>query len=54
MDFVEELRPERTIPVHELTLSELGRKVSNLRIAESMQRVGGEHVQLAVGESLTT
>ncbi|MCU1440969.1 MAG: fold metallo-hydrolase [Rhodoglobus sp.] len=53
MDFVEQVRPKRTIPVHELTLSAMGRAYSNARITESVTRVGGEHVELGVGGSLT-
>jgi L-ascorbate metabolism protein UlaG (beta-lactamase superfamily) len=52
MDWIAELRPERTFPTHEHTLSADGFAMAAQRLAEATTAAGGEPVVLRPGEVL--
>jgi L-ascorbate metabolism protein UlaG (beta-lactamase superfamily) len=51
MDYVLAVKPKRVFPVHEATLSQIGRNMVNGRIEWAAQRGGGEMFVLEAGES---
>ena len=52
MDYVLEVSPTRTFPVHEAVLSQIGRTLGNERLRAATEKGGGEFVVLEAGESL--
>jgi L-ascorbate metabolism protein UlaG (beta-lactamase superfamily) len=52
MDFITEVRPKRTFPVHEMMLSVSGKAMTNSRIKDATELVGGEFFVLEPGETL--
>jgi L-ascorbate metabolism protein UlaG (beta-lactamase superfamily) len=51
MDYVLEVKPKRVFPVHEATLSQIGRNMVNGRLEWAAQQGGGELFVLEAGES---
>jgi L-ascorbate metabolism protein UlaG (beta-lactamase superfamily) len=51
MDYVLAVKPKRVFPVHEATLSQIGRNMVNGRIEWAAQQGGGEMFVLEAGES---
>lgn len=49
MDFVMAVKPKLTFSTHVMTLSEDGLKLSNGRIRDAVERVGGQHVLVEPG-----
>ena len=52
IDFVEALKPRRSLPVHEAVLSVIGKNMANDRIKAATERGGGEFFALDAQESL--
>jgi glyoxylase-like metal-dependent hydrolase (beta-lactamase superfamily II) len=52
MDYVVAVKPERTIPTHQMVLSVIGQQMSNGRIAGAGASVGAEALVLEPGESI--
>lgn len=52
MDYVLAVKPKRSFPTHEMLLSRAGKDLSNARIRDVTERVGGEFFPLEPGESL--
>lgn len=52
MDFVDAVKPRRSLPVHEAVLSVIGQRLSNERVEAVTVRGGGEFFALAAGDSL--
>ncbi|MGM7677936.1 MBL fold metallo-hydrolase [Microbacterium sp. A94] len=52
MDFVLEVRPRRAFGVHDMTLSEAGRRMHRERLQWSTEQYGGEFFELNPGDSL--
>jgi L-ascorbate metabolism protein UlaG (beta-lactamase superfamily) len=52
MDYITEVRPKRVFPVHEMMLSVAGKTMTNNRIKDATEIVGGEFFVLEPGESL--
>jgi L-ascorbate metabolism protein UlaG (beta-lactamase superfamily) len=52
MDFITEVRPKRAFPVHEMMLSVAGKAMTNSRIKDATELVGGEFFVLEPGETL--
>lgn len=53
MDFVVEVAPKQAIAIHEAVLSEAGLRISEARITDAVESVGGRYVQLRAGDALT-
>ncbi len=51
IDFVEQIKPSMAFPTHNALLSEAGHKLQNSRVAEFVQKHGGEFRYLEVGQS---
>ena len=51
MDYVVSVKPKRVFPVHEATLSQIGRNMVNGRLEWAAQQGGGELFVLEAGES---
>ncbi len=54
VEFIKHVNPKRAFPTHNGTLSEFGSKVNYHYIEQAIKEMGGEFVQLAPGESITT
>ena len=52
MDYVAAVKPKRTFPTHVGMLSAAGLAISNARINEVMERIGGQHYALAPDDVL--
>ncbi|WP_404311545.1 MBL fold metallo-hydrolase [Agrococcus terreus] len=52
MDFVLEVAPQATIPIHEAPISAMGLAMANGRIEWAVQQGGGTHHPLTTGESI--
>ena len=52
IDYVEAIKPRRSIPVHEAVLSVIGKNLSNARVETATQNGGGEFFALEAQESL--
>ena len=52
MDYVAAITPRRAYPVHEATLSVIGKNLSNARIESVVALGGGEYTVLQAGDSL--
>lgn len=52
MDYVEAVAPAQSFPTHEMHLSDIGKGLSNDRIAWSTEQAGGRFTALAPGDSL--
>jgi L-ascorbate metabolism protein UlaG (beta-lactamase superfamily) len=52
MDYVLAVKPRRSFPTHEMTLSKAGKEMSNARIKWATEQNGGEFYPLAPGDSL--
>lgn len=52
MDYVDEVKPKRAFPVHEMVLSLAGKQLSYARIQERVENGGGEFFPLQANESL--
>ncbi|MDH6181499.1 L-ascorbate metabolism protein UlaG (beta-lactamase superfamily) [Microbacteriaceae bacterium SG_E_30_P1] len=52
MDFVAAVAPKRAFPVHEMTLSAIGKKMHNARLGGVVDAGGGDYIVLEPGESL--
>lgn len=52
MDFVTEVAPRRSFPVHEMVLSAVGKSMSNARVKLVTEAGGGEFFALEPGESM--
>ncbi len=52
MDYVTAVAPRRAFPVHEATLSQIGRSLGNARLKDATERGGGEFTVLEPGDSL--
>ncbi len=51
MDYVLELKPRRSFPVHDSVLSQIGKTMTQARIEAATQQNGGEFFVLEAGES---
>jgi L-ascorbate metabolism protein UlaG (beta-lactamase superfamily) len=52
MDYVLAVKPRRSFPTHEMTLSKAGKDMSNARIKWATEQNGGEFFPLAPGDTL--
>jgi L-ascorbate metabolism protein UlaG (beta-lactamase superfamily) len=52
MDFVLAVKPRRSFPTHEMTLSKAGKELSNTRIKWATEQNGGEFFALEPGDTL--
>lgn len=52
MDYVTAIKPRRAYPVHEATLSVIGKDLANARIESVVALGGGEYTVLGAGDSL--
>ena len=52
MDYVLEIKPKRSFPVHDMVLSQVGKTMTQARIETVTQQHGGEFFVLNPGESL--
>ncbi|MET1052448.1 MAG: MBL fold metallo-hydrolase [Mycetocola sp.] len=52
MDYVLAVKPRRSFPTHEMTLSKAGKEMSNARITWATEQNGGEFYPLAPGDTL--
>ena len=52
MDYVLAVKPRRTFPTHEMTLSKAGKDISNTRIKWATEQNGGEFFALVPGDTL--
>ena len=52
IDFVMQVKPRKSLPVHEAVLSVLGKNMANDRVKAATERGGGEFFALEPGESL--
>ncbi|TPW75054.1 MBL fold metallo-hydrolase [Schumannella soli] len=52
MDYVLEVKPKRTFPIHEMINSQAGKSMAETRIADMVAQVGGEAFVLQPGESI--
>lgn len=52
MDYVLAVKPRRSFPTHEMTLSKAGKEMSNVRIKWATEQNGGEFYPLAPGDTL--
>ena len=52
MDYVTAVAPRRAFPVHEATLSQIGRGLGNARLKDATERGGGEYSVLEPGDTL--
>lgn len=52
MDYVDEVKPRRSFPMHEMVLSTAGKSMSNARIKAVTEAGGGEFFPLEPGESI--
>jgi hypothetical protein len=52
MDYVLAVKPRRSFPIHEMTLSKAGKTMSGDRIKWATEQNGGEYFALEPGDSL--
>lgn len=52
IDYVTEVKPKRSFPAHEMTLSVIGKNMSNERIGVATRASGGEFFPLEPGDTL--
>ena len=51
MDYVLEVKPRRSFPVHDSVLSQIGKSMTQARIQAVTEQNGGEFFVLEAGES---